>query len=319
MTMKNLDKIREKLENANMKLSIQKGKAMSPLQVYGNADSGTGIELNASDNSIRGFGMGESGRYYDDLPARLVGFVNECKELAGIPCVPTRETPLGSLSEDNQPEPEFPILEDDCIEVEAEIVETPKKKKVAPKKATKAVTKTKTKGLSDAELNKLLETKEDKAEFKVGLIENAALQYDLPPELANLYFMKLNDSLYIKNPGLLFLASKKGYSSIEVTSTYDTKTSTWESETKIYPIMSVETISAIAKLDPSIQKQAFDIVSKPTNGTGHASKLSVRMTTMHVYLKEMSQTRSQNRALRAFTGYGGTSAEEMPEGEIEVT
>ena len=127
MTMKNLDAIRDKLEDATMKLVIRKGKAMSPIQLYVNAKSGTGIEINATDNTIRGCTRDDTGMVYDNLPARLVGFVNECKELAGIPCVPTGETPLGALSEDNQPEPAFDPPEEDCFVQDTDVLASPEK------------------------------------------------------------------------------------------------------------------------------------------------------------------------------------------------
>ena len=127
MTMKNLDAIREKLEKADMKLVIRKGKAMSPVQLYVNAKSGTGIEINATDNTIRGCTRDDTGMVYDNLPARLVGFVNECKELAGIEMTTVCETPLGALSEDNQPEPVFDPPEEDCFVQDIDVLASPEK------------------------------------------------------------------------------------------------------------------------------------------------------------------------------------------------
>ncbi len=156
-----------------------------------------------------------------------------------------------------------------------------------------------------------------KQELVIGTCEAVAVQYGIPAELANLFFMKMNEGLYIKNPGLLYLAGKKGYSRIEITTTYDEKNQEWSAECKIYPKLTKDILEGIAKLDKELQKIAFDFATAPTNGTGRASKASVKMTTMHAFLKEMAQTRAQNRALRAFTGYGGTSAEELPEAQIE--
>lgn len=178
------------------------------------------------------------------------------------------------------------------------------------------------KPLSDKELSKKLEAEEQKkafakTQFKGGMCEAAAKQYGIPAELANIFFMTLNDGLYIKNPGLLHLAAKKGYSRIEVTSKYNEKTQEWESESKIYPRVSVEMVLAICKLTPEMQKTAWEYVTAPTNGTGAASAKSVKMSTMQPFFKEMSQTRAQNRALRAYTGYGGTSLEELPEAEVK--
>lgn len=176
--------------------------------------------------------------------------------------------------------------------------------------------------LSDKELSDKLEAEEQKKElaktqFKVGTCEAVAKQYGIPAELANMFFMTLNDGLYIKNPGLLHLAAKKGYSRIEVTSKYNEKTSEWESESKIYPKVTPEMVSSICQLTPELQKIAWEYMTAPTNGTGAASSKSVKMSTMQPFLKEMSQTRAQNRALRAYTGYGGTSLEELPEAEVK--
>ena len=156
-----------------------------------------------------------------------------------------------------------------------------------------------------------------KQELVIGTCEAVAVQYGIPVELANLFFMKMNEGLYIKNPGLLYLAGKKGYSRIEVSTTYDEKVQEWSAECMIYPKLTKDILEGISKLDKDIQGIALDFATKPTNGTGRASKASVKMTTMHPFLKEMAQTRAQNRALRAFTGYGGTSAEELPEAQIE--
>lgn len=166
-------------------------------------------------------------------------------------------------------------------------------------------------------VNENLPAKRDKKELIVGTCEAVAVQYGIPKELANLFFMKMNEGLYIKNPGLLYLAGKKGYSRIEITDKYDEKAGEWSAECKIYPKMSKELLEGISKLDKEMQKNAFDFLTNPTNGTGRASKNSVKMSTMQPFLREMAQTRAQNRALRAFTGYGGTSVEELPEGHIE--
>ena len=164
-----------------------------------------------------------------------------------------------------------------------------------------------------------LPVRREKKELIVGTCEAVAVQYGIPTELANLFFMKMNEGLYIKNPGLLYLAGKKGYSRIEITDKYDENAQEWSAECKIYPKLTKEILEGISKLDKEMQKQAFDFLTNPTNGTGRASKSSVKMSTMQVFLREMAQTRAQNRALRAFTGYGGTSAEELPEGQVEVS
>lgn len=165
--------------------------------------------------------------------------------------------------------------------------------------------------------NQNLPATKKKQELVIGKCEAVAAQYGIPSEMANLFFMTMDGGLYIKNPGLLYLASKKGYSRIEVTTSFDEKAQEYSAECKIYPKLTKDILEGIGRLDPGLQKMAFEFATQPTNGTGRASKSNVRMSTMHPFLKEMSQTRAQNRALRAFTGYGGTSMEELPDAQIE--
>lgn len=138
----------------------------------------------------------------------------------------------------------------------------------------------------------------------------------MPPELADLFFRKIDGKPYIMNPGLLYMAGKVGYQRIEVTDKFDEKKGEWVAESRIYPKITSHLIEAIAKLTPEIQKVAFEEATKPTTGIGTASQKNVQNSRMHTFLREMAQTRSQNRALRAYVGYGATTYEEMPEAEI---
>lgn len=139
----------------------------------------------------------------------------------------------------------------------------------------------------------------------------------MPDELADLFFRRIDNKPYIMNPGLLYLANQKGKGAIQVADSFDEKTGTWSATTRIYPLLTREMIESIAKLDPSVQGKALEIVSEPTIGLGTANRVNVINPKMHPFMREMAQTRSQNRALRAYTGYGDTSAEEMPQGVIE--
>jgi hypothetical protein len=138
----------------------------------------------------------------------------------------------------------------------------------------------------------------------------------LPPEMANLFFMKLNGNAYIKVAGLQYMAGKIGYQRIEITDRYDESTKTWVAEAKIYPKISVDKLATISKLSPEVQKMAYEDLSKPTNGVGTANSENVQNRSMHKFLREMAQTRALGRALRSYTGYGGTSYEELPDAEI---
>jgi hypothetical protein len=165
---------------------------------------------------------------------------------------------------------------------------------------------------------KLPAKREKEKALQIGNVTALATTYGIPPELANLFFMKFDEGLYIKNPGLLHLANKKGYSRIEITDKHNEKTNEWEAECNIYPRITKELLEGIGKLEKENQTKMIDFLTKPTNGTGRASKDNVKMTTMHKFLREMAQTRATNRALRNYTGYGGSSYEELPEGQTEV-
>lgn len=145
----------------------------------------------------------------------------------------------------------------------------------------------------------------------IGSVSALAGNYGIPKELADLFFMKFENQLYIKNPGLLWLASKKGYAHMEVTDKYDETNKEWVAEYKVYPVLTKEIVEAISKLDPKIQENALLIATKPTNGIGRAGEKNIKMKTMIPFARELAQTRAQNRCLRAYTGYGGTSAEEI--------
>ena len=138
----------------------------------------------------------------------------------------------------------------------------------------------------------------------------------LPPEMANLFFMKLNGNAYIKVAGLQFMAGKIGYQRIEITDRYEESTKTWIAEARIFPKISVDKLATISKLSPEVQKMAYEDLSKPTNGVGTANSENVQNRSMHKFLREMAQTRALGRALRSYTGYGGTSYEELPDAEI---
>lgn len=162
-------------------------------------------------------------------------------------------------------------------------------------------------------LVKQIEDKKTKNKLIVSNFDALSKQYGIPIELGNLFFVKFDEKLYIKNPGLLYLAGKKGYQGMQFKQHYDEKTQEWVCEYQIYPVVDANVIQAIAKLAPDLQKQALETVTRPTVGEGRASKSNVKMSSMHIFLPEMAQTRAQNRALRAYTGYGGASVEELSE------
>ena len=137
----------------------------------------------------------------------------------------------------------------------------------------------------------------------------------IPEELADMYFAIIDGALYIKNPGLLYMASKKGYAKIETISEPDGKGG-FIATAKVYPKIPVDFVRAIASLSQDIQTRLLDDQYGPTVEKGSANRDNVKNSRMHPYLEELARTRAVDRALRLYTGYGGTSYEELPDAEI---
>ena len=161
------------------------------------------------------------------------------------------------------------------------------------------------------EMEKKAVMKTEKASDRISVM---AHMQGIPVELANMYFMIIDDQLYIKAPGLLHLAAKKGYTKIEVQS--EKQGDGYTATARIYPKMDVEFIRSLNGLPEDVIKEIVDKQYGPTSGYASANKSNVRNTRMHVFLKELAETRAVNRALRLYTGYGGTSYEEMPQAEV---
>ena len=140
----------------------------------------------------------------------------------------------------------------------------------------------------------------------------------IPPELADMFFMLIDGSLYIKAPGLLYMASKKGYSKIDVKSEYDNERQEWTAQARVYPRIQDHTLELISRMPVDTIEGFVHDYFGPTTGYGRASKENVKNTHMYPFLKEMAETRAVNRALRLYTGYGGTSYEELPDSNVEV-
>ena len=138
----------------------------------------------------------------------------------------------------------------------------------------------------------------------------------IPEELADMYFAIIDGALYIKNPGLLYMASKKGYAKIEVTSEPDGKGG-FTAISKIYPKIPIDFIKAITPLSPEIQLRLLDDQYGPTVEKGSANKENVKNSRMYSFFEELARTRANDRALRLYTGYGGTSYEELPDAQLE--
>jgi hypothetical protein len=127
-------------------------------------------------------------------------------------------------------------------------------------------------------------------------------------------FMNMGGNLYIKVAGLLYIAGKIGYQRIEIRKIEGKNAY----EALIYPKVSLKQLEALSHLSPEVQRLAYEDLTKPTNGYGSASEENVKMMDMWKFLPEMAQTRALGRALRNYTGYGGTTYEELPDATVEV-
>ena len=154
----------------------------------------------------------------------------------------------------------------------------------------------------------------EKASSKAELM--ASLNH-IPPELADMFFTIINGALYIKVAGLNYMAGKIGYARIVTKPEYDEDKKEWNATAYIYPRIPIDVLKALNGLSPDIQQQVLESYG-PTVGHGRASHENVTNSKMLPFLKEMSETRALGRALRAFTAYGGTSYEELPDATIEV-
>ncbi|MGC9138757.1 MAG: hypothetical protein ACP5G5_07150 [Thermoplasmata archaeon] len=150
-----------------------------------------------------------------------------------------------------------------------------------------------------------------------GAISSIAKQYNIPDDIANLYFMLIDGQLYIKHPGLLYIASRIGYQRIEVSSQYNNETKTWEATAKVYPKIPINLLNILKDIPEPERMVILQYYLQPTIANATANLENVKNTRMYPFLKEMAETRAINRALRLYTGYGGTSFEELPDSEIE--
>ncbi|MCL5732860.1 MAG: hypothetical protein M1285_05630 [Candidatus Thermoplasmatota archaeon] len=146
--------------------------------------------------------------------------------------------------------------------------------------------------------------------------ELMAKMWGIPPELADMYFMIIDGKLYVKNPGLLYMGAKKGYAKIVAISKEDGDGG-YDAEARIYPKIPIDFLKAIAVFDPEMQKRLLDEQYGPTIERGKANKENVKNSKMAPFMEELARTRAVDRALRLFTGYGGTAYEELPDAELQ--
>lgn len=150
-------------------------------------------------------------------------------------------------------------------------------------------------------------------------IDGIARAYGVPDSVANLFFVEITGSLYVKAPGLLWLAGKKGDFSTEMTETYDPSKGEWTCVVKVMPRVTIPAMRELEKFTPEIQKTLLWSMTQPVVGVGRAGPTNVEHEHSRKFLREIAQTRAMNRALRIYTQYGGTSYEELPTGDIETS
>lgn len=159
-----------------------------------------------------------------------------------------------------------------------------------------------------------LAPREGGAKLQVKSAESLSKFYGIPPELMNVYFIEIGGTLYAKEMFLLEQAYKRGVQAIEVH--VEQKEGTWEAEAKIYPSINEKMMFRLLDMPEEERKHYWEYLTKPTVEWGKASKETVRMSTMQPYLREMAIKRAVTRACRLFSGWGSTSAEELPDAEL---
>jgi len=137
----------------------------------------------------------------------------------------------------------------------------------------------------------------------------------IPAELADMFFSVIDGSLYIKLPGLLYMASKKGYSRIVVDEP-TMKDGTWYAKATVYPIIPKDILITLGSMDKELASRIVSEYYGPVIGYGRANKDNVKTTKILPFLPELAAARATARALRLYTGYGGTSEEELPDARI---
>lgn len=140
----------------------------------------------------------------------------------------------------------------------------------------------------------------------------------IPEELANSFFAIIDNNLYIKAPGLLFMAGKIGYSRIKVESYQDDVGKGWRATAYVYPRIPKEVMVSFNGMDKEIVKRVLDDYYGATIGYGSANDKNLK-DKQKPFAREMAETRAVVRALRLYTGYGGTAFEELPQGEPTLT
>lgn len=143
-----------------------------------------------------------------------------------------------------------------------------------------------------------------------------AEELHMNPAVAKMFFAQFNDTLYVKIPGLLALATeKRPYQAIQIPadSIKKNEAGEWSATCYVYPRVGIKEMSTISAVqEPELRRKMWDYLSMPTVGYGRASRDNVKLAEVRdKFLPEMAQTRAVARALRLYTGFGFTAAEEM--------
>lgn len=140
--------------------------------------------------------------------------------------------------------------------------------------------------------------------------------YGIPQSLVNMMWCDFNGVAYPKESFVLNRAANKGYQSMELVALKDGPEE-FEFECRIYPLITSRTMEALSRItDANERDRYWQYLTKPTTDRGRASRASVRMSAMHMWLREMAVKRAVSRACRLYSGFGNTVYEELPDAVI---
>jgi len=94
------------------------------------------------------------------------------------------------------------------------------------------------------------------------------------------------------------------------------KDGTWYVKASIYPLIPKDVLITLGSLDKELASRIVSEYYGPVIGYGRANKDNVKTTKILPFLPELAAARATARALRLYTGYGGTSEEELPDARI---
>ncbi|MGI0085907.1 MAG: hypothetical protein ACREBQ_12575, partial [Nitrososphaerales archaeon] len=142
------------------------------------------------------------------------------------------------------------------------------------------------------------ELKTDVKPLKVEQATELAAFWNIPQSLVNLFWVDFAGTAYAKEPFLLHMAHKRGVQSIELKE-IKSGPEEWEFECIIHPLVTSRMMESLARIPDSNERAKYwDYLTKPTAERAKASRANVRMSTMHVWLREIAVKRAVARTCR---------------------